>query len=79
MSALTHFDSQGQAHMVDVAAKPSTHRVAVASGRIDMLPTTLALIEAGNARKGDVLGIARIAGLRLILKPLRPEPMSPPP
>ena len=68
MSALTHFDSQGQAHMVDVAAKPSTHRVAVASGRIDMLPTTLALIEAGNAKKGDVLGIARIAGIQAAKK-----------
>ena len=64
MSALTHFDSQGQAHMVDVAAKPSTHRVALAAGRIDMLPATLALIEAGTAKKGDVLGIARIAGIQ---------------
>ena len=64
MSALTHFDSQGQAHMVDVAAKPSSHRIAVAAGRIDMLPTTLALIEAGTAKKGDVLGIARIAGIQ---------------
>ena len=63
MSALTHFDSQGQAHMVDVAAKPSSHRLAVAAGRIDMLPATLALIEAGTAKKGDVLGIARIAGI----------------
>ena len=64
MSALTHFDAQGQAHMVDVAAKPATHRIAVASGRIEMLPATLALIEAGNAKKGDVLGIARIAGIQ---------------
>ena len=64
MSALTHFDSQGQAHMVDVAAKPSSHRIAVAAGRIDMLPSTLALIEAGTAKKGDVLGIARIAGIQ---------------
>jgi hypothetical protein len=63
MSALTHFDAQGQAHMVDVAAKAATHRIAVASGRIEMLPATLALIEAGNAKKGDVLGIARIAGI----------------
>ena len=60
---LTHFDAQGQAHMVDVGAKPSTHRVAVAGGRIEMLPATLALIEAGTAKKGDVLGIARIAGI----------------
>ena len=64
MSALTHFDAQGQAHMVDVAAKPATHRTAIASGRIEMQPATLALIEAGNAKKGDVLGIARIAGIQ---------------
>jgi cyclic pyranopterin phosphate synthase len=63
MNTLTHFDAQGQAHMVDVAAKASTHRIAVASGRIDMLPSTLALIESGTAKKGDVLGIARIAGI----------------
>ncbi len=63
MSSLTHFDAQGQAHMVDVAAKASTHRVAVATGRIDMLPATLALIESGTAKKGDVIGIARIAGI----------------
>jgi len=49
--------------MVDVAAKTATHRIAVASGRIEMLPSTLALIEAGNTKKGDVLGIARIAGI----------------
>jgi cyclic pyranopterin phosphate synthase len=63
-SPLTHFDREGQAHMVDVAAKASTHRVAVAEGRITMLPATLALIESGNAKKGDVLGIARIAGIQ---------------
>ena len=63
MSTLTHFDAQGQAHMVDVAAKASTHRIGVAAGRIDMLPATLALIESGTAKKGDVLGIARIAGI----------------
>jgi len=62
-SPLTHFDAQGQAHMVDVGAKPATHRVAVAGGRIEMQPATLALIESGNAKKGDVLGIARIAGI----------------
>ncbi len=60
---LTHFDAQGQAHMVDVGAKPATHRVAVAGGRIEMQPATLALIESGSAKKGDVLGIARIAGI----------------
>jgi cyclic pyranopterin phosphate synthase len=64
MQILTHFDAHGQAHMVDVAAKPATHRIAVASGRIEMLPATLAMIESGNAKKGDVLGIARIAGIQ---------------
>ena len=63
MNALTHFDAQGQAHMVDVAAKASTHRIAVAGGRIQMQSSTLAIIEAGTAKKGDVLGIARIAGI----------------
>jgi len=64
MRTLTHFDSQGQAHMVDVADKPATHRTAIAQGRIEMQATTLALIESGNAKKGDVLGIARIAGIQ---------------
>ena len=64
MSTLTHFDAQGQAHMVDVSAKNNTHRIAVARGRIEMLPATLAMIEQGNAKKGDVLGIARIAGIQ---------------
>ena len=59
----THFNAAGEAHMVDVAAKVATHRVARASGRILMLPTTFKLIEQGNAKKGDVLGIARIAGI----------------
>lgn len=63
MSSLTHFDAQGQAHMVDVGAKPITHRIAVATGRIEMQPATLAIIEAGTAKKGDVLGVARIAGI----------------
>ena len=63
-SPLTHFDSQGQAHMVDVGSKASTHRVAVATGRIQMLASTLALIQAGTVKKGDVLGIARIAGIQ---------------
>ncbi len=62
-SPLTHFDSQGQAHMVDVGAKPATRRIAVVQGRIDMQPATLALIMSGTAKKGDVLGIARIAGI----------------
>ena len=62
-SPLTHFDAQGRAHMVDVAAKVSTHRIATASGRILMLPATLNLVQSGTAKKGDVLGIARIAGI----------------
>ena len=62
-SPLTHFDSQGQAHMVDVGAKSATRRIAVVQGRIDMQPATLALIMSGTAKKGDVLGIARIAGI----------------
>ena len=63
-ATLTHFDAQGQAHMVDVGGKASTRRVAVATGRIEMLPATLALITSGTAKKGDVLGIARIAGIQ---------------
>jgi len=63
-SPLTHFDTQGQAHMVDVSAKDATHRVARASGVIRMLPATLALIESGHAKKGDVLGVARIAAIQ---------------
>lgn len=60
---LTHFDQQGNAHMVDIAAKPASHRRAVASGRICMQPQTLALIAQGGHKKGDVLGVARIAGI----------------
>jgi cyclic pyranopterin monophosphate synthase len=63
-SKLSHFDRRGAAHMVDVGEKASTHRVAVASGRIRMRPATLRLIVAGRARKGDVLGIARIAAIQ---------------
>ena len=61
---LTHFDSTGQAHMVDVSAKAETHRVARASGGIRMQPATLALIESGNAKKGDVIAVARIAAIQ---------------
>jgi cyclic pyranopterin phosphate synthase len=64
MSSLTHFDAQGQAHMVDVAGKDVTHRVARASGQIRMLAATLALIASGSAKKGDVLGVARIAAIQ---------------
>jgi len=64
MSRLTHFDASGQAHMVDVGGKEASHRVAVASGRIRMAPATAALIESGQAHKGDVLGVARIAAIQ---------------
>jgi cyclic pyranopterin phosphate synthase len=63
-STLTHFDTQGQAHMVDVSTKDSTHRVARASGVIRMQAATLALIASGSASKGDVLGVARIAAIQ---------------
>ena len=63
-SPLTHFDAQGQAHMVDVSAKAETQRVARASGVIRMQPATLALIAGGSARKGDVLGVARVAAIQ---------------
>ena len=61
---LTHFDAQGQAHMVDVSAKSETRRVARAEGRIVMQPATLARILAGDNKKGDVIGIARIAAIQ---------------
>lgn len=61
---LTHFDASGQAHMVDVGNKPATKRIALASGIISMLPTTLKLIQQGDAKKGDVLGVARIAAIQ---------------
>ncbi len=63
MTKLTHFNSHGDAHMVDVGGKQSTHRIAVAEGCISMQPETLRLIELGNHKKGDVIGIARIAGI----------------
>ena len=63
-SNLTHFDNAGQAHMVDVGAKAETARVARAAGSIFMQPATLALIRDGSAKKGDVLGIARIAAIQ---------------
>ncbi|HDP88625.1 MAG TPA: cyclic pyranopterin monophosphate synthase MoaC [Thioalkalivibrio sp.] len=63
MSKLTHFNAEGEAHMVDVGGKAVTQRVAVAEGRIRMAEETLALIRAGGHKKGDVLGIARIAGI----------------
>ena len=61
---LTHFDRRGRAHMVDVGAKAQTHRIAVASGRILMRAATLRAVASGRARKGDVLGVARIAAIQ---------------
>jgi cyclic pyranopterin monophosphate synthase len=65
---LTHFDDTGQAHMVDVGAKTETHRMARAVGRIVMLPETFALIQSGSAKKGDVLGVARLAAIQATKK-----------
>jgi cyclic pyranopterin phosphate synthase len=62
-AALTHIDTRGEARMVDVSAKPATERVAIAEGRVVMSRATLELIVSGNAKKGDVLGTARIAGI----------------
>ena len=67
-SPLTHFDAQGQAHMVDVSAKAATHRVAVAQGCIRMAPATFERVAEGTAKKGDVLGVARIAGIQAAKK-----------
>ena len=64
MNKLTHFDESGQAHMVNVGDKASTHRIAIATGKINMLPETFKMVEAGTHKKGDVLGIARIAGIQ---------------
>ncbi|MBI1906597.1 MAG: cyclic pyranopterin monophosphate synthase MoaC [Rhodocyclales bacterium] len=63
-SSLTHFDTDGQAHMVDVGGKDETRRVAIAGGHISMLPATFEMIASGSAKKGDVLGIARIAAIQ---------------
>ena len=64
LKKLTHLSARGEARMVDVSAKPSTERVAVAEGRVVMAPKTLAIVRKGNAKKGDVLGAARIAGIQ---------------
>ncbi len=61
--SLTHFDAKGQAHMVDVGAKPATERSAVAEALVVMRPETLALVQGGTAKKGDVAGVARLAGI----------------
>ena len=63
MAKLTHFDGKGDAHMVDVSDKAVTSRIAVASGAVRMLPETLALVTQGTAKKGDVLSVARLAGI----------------
>jgi len=63
MAGLTHFDKDGQAHMVDVSDKPVTARVAKAEGAVVMAAETLAIISEGTAKKGDVLGVARLAGI----------------
>lgn len=64
MTNLNHFDDRGQAHMVDVGEKAESHRVAIASGRISMAAATFELIRSGGAKKGDVLGVARIAAIQ---------------
>jgi len=64
MNGLTHFDSQGQAHMVDVSDKPDTERTAVATGFISMRPEVMRLVQEGTAKKGDVLGVARVAAIQ---------------
>jgi cyclic pyranopterin phosphate synthase len=63
MKRLTHFDDSGQAYMVDVSDKPVTPRIAIAEGWVKMMPATLDLVEEGTAKKGDVLGVARLAGI----------------
>jgi cyclic pyranopterin phosphate synthase len=68
MDELTHIDASGAARMVDVGQKPITERIAVAGGRIEMLPKTLKLLEQGSHKKGDVLAVARIAGIQAAKK-----------
>ncbi len=78
MSELTHFNARGEAHMVDIAAKDITHRSALASGVIRMQAETLAMIEQGSHKKGDVLGIARIAGIMAAKKTAELVPLCHP-
>ncbi|MDH3411524.1 MAG: cyclic pyranopterin monophosphate synthase MoaC [Gammaproteobacteria bacterium] len=78
MSRLTHFNRAGDAHMVDVGEKPETHRVAVAEGRILMGAGTLRLITDGEHRKGDVLGVARVAGIMAAKKTAELVPLCHP-
>jgi cyclic pyranopterin phosphate synthase len=79
MSQLTHLDEQGAARMVDVGGKEVTGRIAVAGAYVCMLPQTLALLEQGAVKKGDVLAVARIAGIQAAKKMLRPYSPVPSP
>jgi len=78
MSKLTHFNQAGEAHMVDIGDKAASARRAVAAGRITMLPETLALIEQGGHKKGDVLGVARVAGIMATKRTAELVPMCHP-
>lgn len=78
MNALTHFNEQGRAHMVDVTGKALTHRVAVAAGEIHMNPETMALIRSGGMKKGDVLSVAQVAGIMAAKKNWELIPMCHP-
>lgn len=78
MSKLSHFNTSGDAHMVDVSDKPETHRAAIAEGRIRMEASTLEHIREGNHKKGDVLGIARVAGIMAAKKTAELVPLCHP-
>ena len=78
MSKLTHLNESGEAHMVDVGKKRATHRVAITEGYIDMQPRTLDLIVAGGHKKGDVLGVARVAGIMAAKKTAELVPLCHP-
>ena len=78
LSQLTHLDEAGRARMVDVGAKPDSERVAVARGRVTMHPETLALIEAGTVKKGDVLTVAQVAGIQAAKRTAELIPMCHP-
>ncbi len=78
MNKITHFNQAGEAHVVDVGGKPVSHRVAIADGRIRMQPQTLRLIQTGGHKKGDVLGIARIAGIMAAKKAAELVPLCHP-
>ena len=75
---LTHFDRKGRAHMVDVGAKDETHRIAVASGRIEMRPATFRAVIEGSTAKGDVLGVARIAAIQAAKRTAELVPLAHP-